>query len=240
MDLFIKLGITAIHHYMPLHYLPFIARSRMLLSKPSLRKAGFGAGHLRSMSSRQDIARGFGDCAFLTLDPQPRILRAKLKAGFPHIALRVPASAIETTDFSLCRYNIAMTRVLRRNDMPGRPESLTNGRYYEDRQIPIARTLADKQALLNTHVPQGTMIEVLIHGDLPLPDDTTIVCFGNDDKELARRVLTATIVPWSLAVELPPGAYNRRVAYADAVADFITRALADPAWRGNNLEFDRV
>jgi hypothetical protein len=240
MALFTELGITSIHHYTPLHYLPFIARSRMLFSKPSLRKTGFGAGHLRSMSSRQDITRGFGDCAFLTLDPQPRILRAKLKAGFPHIALRVPASAIEGTDFSLCRYNIAMTRVLRRNGMPGRLESLTNGRYYDDRQIPIARTLADKQALLNTHVPQGTMIEVLIHGDLPLPDDTAVICFGNDDKELAGQVLTATITPWSLAVEPPPGVYNRRPEYVNAVIDFITHALANPTWRGNNLEFDRV
>lgn len=240
MAFFQEYGVEVIHHYAPLHYLPFIVRSRKLLSKPSLREAGFGVRHLRSMSSRQDVQRGFGDCAFLTLDAEPRILRSKINAGFPHVALRVPASAVEAAAFSLCRYNIAMTRVLRRDGLPGRPQSSTNGRYYDDRQIPIAMTSEDKHAMLAEHLPRGTMIEVLVHGDLELPEDTAVVCFSRADEVIARRVLDNIPADWNLFQEDPPGPYNRRKDYVRAVDDFVERALADPEWRGNDLEFDRV
>jgi hypothetical protein len=52
--------VDAVHHYAPLHYLIFIARSHSILSKPSLHKAGFTAAHLRSMSHGLDVTRGFG------------------------------------------------------------------------------------------------------------------------------------------------------------------------------------
>jgi hypothetical protein len=84
--------VNAVHHYAPLHYLIFVARSQSILSKPSLYKAGFTTSHLRSMSHGLDEARGFGGYSHLTIDPKPRILRAKLAAGFPHIAINVPAS----------------------------------------------------------------------------------------------------------------------------------------------------
>jgi hypothetical protein len=87
-------GIETVHHYAPLHYLPFIARSEAILSKPSLKKNGFGSTHLRSMSKKQDVARGFGDYAHLTLDPEPQILKAKLAAGFPHLAINVPVTTL--------------------------------------------------------------------------------------------------------------------------------------------------
>jgi hypothetical protein len=102
-------GVASVQHYAPLHYLPFIARSRALLNKPSLDAAGFKSSHLRSMSHGQDVARGFGNYAHMTLDPQPRILKAKLGAGFPHFALSVPVASVEANTFSLCRYNVAMT-----------------------------------------------------------------------------------------------------------------------------------
>lgn len=107
-------GIAAVHHYTPIHYLPFIARSGLLKGKPSLQRDGFARSHLRSMSHKQDIERGFGVYGFLTIDQQPRILSAKLGAGFPHIGILVPSSAIEGQDFALCRYNVAMTRFLKR------------------------------------------------------------------------------------------------------------------------------
>jgi adenylosuccinate synthase len=88
-------GVNYVHHYAPLHYLPFIARSGALLGKPSLAAAGFAANHLRSKSSVHDVKRGFGAYAFLTLDPTPRILGAKLMAGFPHIGIAVPVAAVE-------------------------------------------------------------------------------------------------------------------------------------------------
>ena len=62
----------------------------------------------------ETFVRGFGNYAFLTLDVHPRILKAKLKAGFPHVAIEVPVDAFENMDYHLCRYNVAMTRQLRR------------------------------------------------------------------------------------------------------------------------------
>ena len=232
-------GVTWVHHYAPLHYLPFIARARALLSKPSLQRAGFTTSHLRSKSSKHDILRGFGDYAFLTLDSQPRILRAKLAAGFPHIAIAVPAVAVENSTYSLCRFNVAMTRFLRRNGKPGFPESATNGRYYDDHHIPVARTVTDKNAMLSKHLA-NTMIEVLIHGDLILPDETVVHCYANADASIARRVLTETQRPWIIDLSAPPSNYPRSNMYANAVDDFIRTALANPDWRGNGLEFDRV
>jgi hypothetical protein len=59
--------VERIHHCAPLHYLPFICTSNALLSKPSLRRAGFHLSHFRSTSSRHDVARGFGNFVHLTL-----------------------------------------------------------------------------------------------------------------------------------------------------------------------------
>ena len=240
MSVLKKQQIERVHHYAPLHYLPFIGKSNSLLCKPSLLAAGFASSHLRSMSSAQDVSRGFGAYTHLTLDPRPRILRAKLAAGFPHIGIAVPAEAIEAVPFSLCRFNVAMTRYLRRNGNPGFPESPTNGRYYDQHQIPIARTDSDKTAMLEEHLPKNTMIEVLVHGDLPLPEQTNIVCFSDADAEIAQEALSNVGAPWHVIRTVPPGPYPRKDAHVEAVAGFIRQALADPEWRGNGLEFDRL
>ncbi len=233
-------GVDAVHHYTPLHYLPFIARSGKLLGKPALAAAGFGLSHLRSMSSQQDVQRGFGEHGFLTIDSHPRILAAKLNAGFPHIGVLVPAAIIEDQKFALCRYNVAMTRYLRRHGKPGFEESATNGRYYDGRQIPIALEAADKAAMLHKYVGSDTMIEVLMYGDLDLPVDTKVVVYSQSDVTIAEHVLGFLNVAWTVVLTDAPGEYHRRQDYAAAVSDFIGKALADPSWRGDGLEFDRV
>lgn len=233
-------GIEAVRHYAPLHYLPFIARSRLLMCKPALRAQGFAPSHLRSMSSKHDRKRGFGEYAFLTLDRSARILAAKLDAGFPHCAIEVPASAFETLEFHLCRYNVAMTRYLKRGNRHGFPESDVNGRYYGDKQIPIAKVAKDKAAMLAHHLPLGTMIEVLVPGNLPLTDEVKVLCYSKQDAQIAQRVLGALTVPWEVDVIDPPTVYNRDADYASAVENFVSVALRDPDWKGNGLEFDRV
>lgn len=233
-------GVSEVRHFAPLHYLVFIARSQALLSKPSLKVKGFEQSHLRSKSHRQDQARGFGEYAFLTLDQTARIACAKLAAGFPHISIAVPAASVDDVEYSLCRFNVAMTRYLRRNGKPGPAESDSNGRYYAGHQIPIARTPADRAALLAAHYGTGTMIEVLIHGDLPLPPATIIECFSRPDADIARDILAQLDVNWSVVESKAPGPYQRRNSYVASVSEFISTALADPAWRGNGLEFDRV
>jgi hypothetical protein len=232
--------VDAVHHYAPLHYLIFIARSHSILSKPSLHKAGFTSSHLRSMSHGLDVARGFGSYSHLTIDARPRILRAKLAAGFPHIALNIPATEIDAVPFSLCRFNVAMTRQLRRDGKDGFPESETNGRYYAGHQIPIARTDGDKATMLQKHLLQNTMIEVLVHGDFNLSDKTSITCFAEEDASIARQILGSLDRKWDVKLEKPPGPYPRDNAHVAAVIEFIQQAEADPSWRGNGLEFDRL
>ena len=240
MPIFEEAGVEAVRHYAPLHYLPFIARSRLLMCKPALLAQGFAPSHLRSMSSTHDQARGFGEYAFLTLDMSARILNAKLTAGFPHCAIEVPASAFEQVEYHLCRYNVAMTRYLRRGNRPGFPESDVNGRYYGDKQIPIARTDADKAAMLAHHLSRGTMIEVLVNGNLPLTDETRVLCYSVDDAQLARAILQDLLVPWVVNVITPPTVYNRNADYVTSVEEFVLVALRDPLWKGNGLEYDRV
>jgi hypothetical protein len=232
-------GVDFVHHYTPLHYLPFIARDRALLGKPTLASRGFPKSHLRSKSRDHDVGRGFGAYAFLTLEREPKIVKAKLKGGFPHIGIAIPSDAVEAATFDLCRYNVAMTRYLRRNGKLGSPECDSNGRYYGEHQIPVARTTSDKAALLEAHYGHS-MIEVLIHGDQPLPDATVVQTFSQEDRAIALHVLETVKVPWKVDLLPPPGPYNRKATYASKVDEFVEKALSDPDWRGNGLEFDKV
>jgi hypothetical protein len=232
-------GVEAVSHYAPLHYLPFIGRSRALKSKPALASDGFEQTHFRSKSRDHDIKRGFRDFAFLTLDTSPRIVKAKLAGGFPHIALLIPSAAIENQGFELCRFNVAMTRRLRRDGQPGWPESDTNGRYFGGREIPTARSNADISAMLQQHL-QSTMIEVLIRNELPLPQDTRVVAYHPADLELVANVLQTIKSPWAFELAEPPGPYPRKKVHADRIRKFVETSLATPKWRGDGLEFDKV
>ncbi len=240
MSLFSDLGIASIPHFAPLHYLAFIARSKKLMSKELLNNDGFSQNHFRTKSKNTVVARGFGEYTFLTLSQDPRIVQAKLKGGFPHIAIQVPVSVFEEVSFDLCRYNVAMVR--RTTDSPtgGFPECETNGRYYGSKKLPIARTDSDKIALLKKHYHQGTMIEVLVKGQLHLPDQTQIQCYSLDDFQLAERILGVCESPWAVALVKPPGPYSRKIVHVANVERFVGKALSDPNWKGNGLEFDRV
>jgi len=237
MEILAAERIDAVHHFTPLHYLPFIARAKSLLDKRSLLGANFAAQHLRPNSTRQDAERGFGDYTFLTLHASPRILRSKLKAGYAHVDIAVPAEAVEAVAYSLCRFNVAKTRRLRRAGRPGYTESATNGRYYDAHQIPAARDDSDKAAMLRRHLA-GSMIEVLVAGELALPDHTRIVCYSEADAATARRVLAHLGRPWAVTTTAPPGPYRPDAGRIMAVQRFIDRALDEPDWRGDGLAFD--
>jgi hypothetical protein len=232
-------GVQAVFHYAPLHYLVFIARSKALKGKPTLKKEGFKDSHLRTKSRGIDVARGFGSYAHLTLHAAPAILKAKLHAGFPHISVAAPVTAVDAVPFSLCRYNVAMARQLRHDGVGGFPESPINGRYYNGHQLPIARTPEDMSSMLNHHLAVGTMIEVLVHGDLPLPDGTRIICYANVDADIAQGVFDELESSWKIEVREPPSTYARNDHFAKAVSDFTELALNDASWRGNGLEFDK-
>lgn len=122
----------------------------------------------------------------------------------------------------------------------GFPENDTNGRYYDGKTLPIARTAFDKQRLLEKHYPAGTMIEVLVRDQLQLPEDTTITCYAPGDLAMAQRVLEALGVAWQVRLSVPPGIYNRNPQHVQAVEEFVDLALDDPLWRGNGIEFDNV
>lgn len=241
MSLLGDFGVEYVPHYTPLHYLPFILRDGFLRSKPSLRAEGFEDEHFRSKSYKHDQARGFGEYAYLTLDQAPRILGAKLRGGFPHIAIEVPESAFEEVDFHLCRYNVAFTRVLRRNGLPGRPEGHGNGCYYDDKQIPSARTDADKREMLDLFLNDPkTMIEVLVPEALAIPVDMRITCFHDDDVHVANAILEAINCPRYVVQRSKDLNYTPKIKHRKSVSEFIAIALADVDWRGNGLEYDKV
>jgi hypothetical protein len=233
-------GVREIHHYTPLHYLPFIARAGALLGKPTMRSRGFQDSHFRSMSSRHDVARGFGEYAFLTLHPAPPILKAKLAAGFPHVRITVDATSVDAVAYDLCRFNVAMTRQLRRGGKAGFAESATNGRYYGKAEIPVARTTRDQAAMLKEYAGTDSMIEVLVPGQLTLPQETAVYCFSAQDRDLAAQIVAQCGVEWAVIGVDPPGHYPRSQRHSRAVEEFVAQTLGDPLWRGNELEFDRL
>lgn len=240
MSALLKHGIAFVNHYAPLHYLPFIARSGALRSKPSLRSLGFSDCHFRAKSRGQDDARGFGEYVHLTLHPNPPILAAKLAGGFPHFRLEIPSSSFEAVDFDLCRYNVAMTRQLRKGEKPGHQPSDVNGRYYGDMQIPVARKNSDQLAMIAEAIKRGWMIEVLVAQDLPLPDDIRVVCYSNEDAAIAQHVLAAIGRPWSIGLHNGCNSYVAALNHDRDVRQFIELALGDADWKGNCLDFDRV
>ena len=94
--------------------------------------------------------------------------------------------------------------------------------------------------MLEKHLRANTMIEVLIHGDLALPDDAEIICFSDADSKIAQEVLSKLGALWNVTAVEAPGPYPRKNEHVEAVRTFINQSLADPNWRGNGLEFDRL
>lgn len=231
--------IDRIYHFAPLHYLPFIARAHDLKSKPLLAAEGYLANHFRSTSAHIDEARGFGNYIHLSTVAAPPILSAKLGAGFPHFALEFDTEGFEDAPFDLCRFNIAKTRYLRRGGKPGFSESDANGKYYGAMQIPIARTWEDKQRLLNSRIGDP-MVEVLVEDRLPIPSSVRVKAYSKGDNDTACEVLTKLDVDWQVDLASAPNSYARDMNYVNKVEAFIARALAEPDWRGDGLEFDRV
>ena len=170
-------GIQSVYHYAPLHYLPFIVRQKELLSKPILRQLGFLDTHFRSTSRKQDLKRGFEEYVHLTIEQYPNILRAKLSRGFPHFKISISASVIDATEYHLCRFNIAKTRYLK-GGKKAPQESPENGRYYNNKRLPIAVNSEEKEALLSANNKKN-MIEVLVPQRVSLAEKVSFEFFHN-------------------------------------------------------------
>ena len=239
MQLLLQHGIDRVFHFAPLHYLPFIGRSRALKSKPVLAAEGYLRTHFRSTSAHIDEARGFGNFVHLSTVAAPPILAAKLGSGFPHIGIELLPSDFPQAPYDLCRFNIAKTRYLRRGGKSGFAENDANGRYYGDLQIPIARSNQEKDRLLSSR-EGDPMIEVLIDGCLDFSGAVIIRTYCETDQNAAKKVLTELGTEWTVQLHTPPNHYERDEAYGAKVDEFIALALSDPNWRGSGLEFDRV
>ncbi len=233
-----RAGIDLAFHYAPLHYIPFILRSNHLRCKSRLLAEGFARSHFRSTSARQDLQRGFGDYVHLALDPHPPILRAKLRHGFPHVEIAVPATTIEQNDYLLCRFNIAKTRYFRGAKIePLASES--NGEYLGGLRLPVAHSVKQKKSLLEHNLGRQ-IIEVLVKDELLLPPGCVITVFSAQDldvvSEASERIRTVPIdIKVNNDMEYPDNA-----KYREAAMLAFARTLDDPDWKGEGLEFDRV
>lgn len=231
-------GINEVFHYTPMHYLPLILRESRLRSKSSLRQSGFEQSHFRSKSRNQDENRGFGNYVHLSTETSPEILQAKLRAGFPHVEIRIPSLSVERVNYHLCRFNVAMTRYLKRDGKLGSTESPANGVYHGDQQIPTAQTTQEKHDLLRLR-PAGKMIEVLVLRELLLNQQNTVVCFSEEDQTQVKMISEHTNSLLKVELRDPDSVYNRKSECVRLVEEFIELALRDPDWRGNGLEFDQ-
>ncbi len=230
-------NIQRVFHILPLHYMPFVARSGVLKSKVHLRAEGFADSHFRSTSAHLDIQRGFGDYIHLSTVGEPPILKAKLGAGFPHVALSIPTRAMTELPFDLCRFNIAKTRSLRREGALGHKESPENGYYFESMQIPIARTHQQKRDLIQHNASK--MLEVLVKDPISLDRMSLFYVFNDQDRIRVDQILQNLGVNWTVELVASP-AYPAKPEYRQKCDAFIEKSLADSTWQGNGLEFDRV
>ena len=237
MSILIERGIEQIFHVIPLHYLPFIVRSKSLKPKPYLINEGFTTSHFRSKSKHLDEQRGFGDYLHLSSISEPPILEAKLGAGFPHLSLSISVKYLKNIKFDLCRYNIAMTRKLRRGDSAGFNESPENGYYFGDMQIPIARSDQQKSDLILSN--PNRMLELLSKDLVPLGESTSLHVFNSDDRKTVDEVLQKLGCNWTVQVNNALN-YTARDQYRDSCNNFIKTCLNNPDWKGNGLEFDKV
>jgi hypothetical protein len=231
-------GINNAFHYAPLHYLVFIARAGALCSKRTLRQRGYDVTHFRRTSREHDEARGFPNYVHLSLKAMPPILRAKLKAGFPHFEIKIPTAEIEKHEFHLSRFNIAKCRYLRRGAKQGPLESLRNGRYYGDMQLPIGATDEERGAILDANYPK-TMVEILIPDQLALPPTASFVLFSEAEYELAATLLEPFESSCQFTLLKDPG-YVAKPGHLHAVTKFLNCAAQNPEWKGDGLDFDGV
>jgi hypothetical protein len=234
--LFTSQEVTDVFHYAPLHYLVFIARSETLYSKVQLLGKGFDRSHFRRTSQRQDERRGFANYVHLTMNALPPILRAKLNRGFPHFEIRIPAASLEQNDIHLCRYNIARSRYLRGPSKIGPSENLRNGRYHGGKLLPTAETADERAALLSQNHPAN--IEVLARIKVDLPNDTRLLFFHTSDLKLAHTLLRPLRRSWQC--EMARFTYKPHPEYTAATRRFLKRVVAEPSWRGNGLDFDKL
>lgn len=232
-------NITHIYHFTPIHYLGFILRSNALMSKNCLRAVGFNDNHFRSTSKKQDMERGFKKYAHLTTCSFPPILKAKLSAGFPHVAIRIPSTELDNVDFELCRYNVAKTRKLRRGNQFGHDIGPANGQYYDDIQIPIARSDREKNELLKGNYPQGRMLEVLVNGQLDIGDSAEVIAFCSQDFVTVEKLQDDIGIELSCSLR-DDITYDSNPEYTSSCQDFLNQSVKEPDWRGNGLEFDKV
>lgn len=231
-------GIQSVYHYLPLHYLPYIVRTGRLMSKTKLVEHGFDMNHFRTTSKRQDVLRGFETYIHLTSHQCPPILQAKLRGGFPHVAFEINADDIEKVDYEVCRFNIAKTRYFRGAKQEPQA-SLENGRYYEKKLLPVARTAEEKRALLQ-RISNGQMVEILVSHEFVLPESTIVTIFDEADRALVERILRAIGIDLNVSVSSVSLDYPRNPNSVSEIEAFIEEVLMDPSWRGNGMEYDRV
>jgi hypothetical protein len=235
-----EFGIHQVFHIAPLHYLPFIARTRRLLARPKLKDIGYADSHFRKTSHQSDASRGFGDRVFLSTIRLPPILLTKLEKGFPHVRFDIAISALQAAEFDLCRYNVAKNRSnLRGGPVSSHSEGGSNGRYYDGKQLPVARSSADMAAMLRRHWGTGQGIEVQVRDSVPLPDSLVVTCFSEADQAIAASVILRTGRNWK-TTKIKLSDYRRSSKLARQVEAFCERALTAPDWKGDGLDFDRL
>jgi hypothetical protein len=189
------------------------------------------------MSKKQDVERGFGNYVHLTTNPYPPILNAKLSGGFPHCSIKIPATSVDEDALDFCRYNVAMSRYLNRPGGTPLKESDSNGRFYDGKQIPVARLKDDKRAMLSAHFPSKT-IEILKSGQLHLDNGAKVVAYNQADAELIERIKAKKNCHWEVLID--DLKYQPDPTHWHEVNNYVETVLENPDWRGDELEFDRL
>jgi len=224
-------GIENLYHTIPLHYLTFICRSGLLLSKERLIQQGFDTMHFRSTSKNADVKRGFDQVVHCTNNPFPPILISKLLKGYQHLEICIRTDVLSEDQFLLCKYNIAKNRGLY-------TESLSTGWCYNGFKIPVTKTIDEKVAML-TSIDKIQHFEILVKDFLEIPDDAVFRFFSNQDFDIAVDIISKMNKAWPCKRIDHSYQYNVNNTRRNTVNEYLRHSFENADWRGNGLEYDR-
>jgi hypothetical protein len=207
MSVLAEFEASSIYHCAPLHYAPFILRSRKLFSRRALEKQGFTQRHFRSSSSVTDADRGFENFVFCAASKWFPLIESKLDRGFPHFLVDIPVDSIDANQLYLCRYNIAKSRVFRSAKKEPAID-IACEEYVPGLKLPVAHTAQQKKAMLATRLSQKSRSrEVIVSGSIEITSGARLIAFSNEDKEELERI--ARCVNFETQVEVSEKSYVR-------------------------------
>jgi hypothetical protein len=172
---------------------------------------------------------------FCATKPKLPLLDAKLKHGFPHYLIELPARILARKTYYLCRYNIARTRRYRGAKQEPKLDQKYEC-YSEPFRLPVANTDDRKRAMLQRW-SRRQPLDVLVKSHICLGTDVRLIAFSGEDRSCLHKVARALRIEVEIVLQ-DHASYARCPRCVAEVNASIDRALEDARWKGDGLDYD--